>query len=238
MHECMRRRLMNLTPFLSDLKIFMSHFRLSRNGWRASSIVEYPTPRYGASSDEFDRCHNPGASRSADFNERYTKRDLRQKALRGDMGINMKVFATTDKEIRARATDPKRVTDRLGVPSETATAELWNQWRELDFVVGPQSSITMGDTVIEDGGCEGIHAIYSASVPAFAAALRALSNENLRERLNAESMRAAGLWLADYPGAVDEVFPEVLSAFHALRALVLRAEADGNGLIFCRYEAL
>ncbi len=153
------------------------------------------------------------------------------------MGINMKVFSLPDEEIRASIADPKRIAARLEYPSAVDAAELWNQWRAVDFVVGPQSSVMKGDITIEDAGWEGTHAIHSASVASFAQKLGALSDAAVRERLDPVEMRAAGVWVAEYPGAVDEIFPEILSAFHKLRDLARRAEAQGNGLVFCRYES-
>ena len=153
------------------------------------------------------------------------------------MGINMKVFSLPDEEINASVMDPKRITARLDYPSAVDAVELWNQWRAVDFVLGQQSFVMKGDITIEDAGWEGTHAIGSASVPSLAQKLRTLSDAAVRERLDPVDMRAAGVWVAEYPGAVDEIFPEILSAFHKLRDLAIRAEAQGNGLVFCRYES-
>ena len=154
------------------------------------------------------------------------------------MSVNMRVFSVGDDGIRASVEDRKRVRDWLWNPAEEDGAELWNRWREIDYVLGLHSPITSGDTAIEEGGSEPIHAIQSSRVPSFADALHAISDEVLRERLDPSQMRDAGLWVPVYPQYVDNIFSELAKAFHELRDVAARAADRGNGLIFCRYESL
>jgi hypothetical protein len=154
------------------------------------------------------------------------------------MGINMQVFSVTDDEIRASAADPKRVRDRVWGPATTDFAELWDHWRMMDYALGGRSFVMVGDTVIADSGTEPIHAIPASMVPAFAETLRSISDEMLRERLDPNRMRAAGLWVPEYPWYVDRIFAEFSSRFHELRDIAARAAVQRHGLIFCRYESL
>jgi hypothetical protein len=151
------------------------------------------------------------------------------------MSINMKVLPISDDDVASIAVDPKRLED----PSVTSdAAELYDHWREIDFVLGGQSFIMKGDIVLHESKSEPIHAIRSNNVPSLEAALSAISGNELRQRLDPVRMRAAGLWVPEYPQYVDKLFTDLSSALNGLRGVVASAAAQGKGLVVWRHEGL
>jgi hypothetical protein len=151
------------------------------------------------------------------------------------MAINMRVLSIRDDEVASVAADPKCLDHQ---PLKHDVAELHDHWREVDYVLGGQSFIMKGDTVIKQSKNEPIHAIRSSNVPSLAAALNALSGNELRHRLDPVRMREAGLWVPEYPGYIERLLPPVSTALDKLRELVQSAASQGKGLIVQRYEWL
>ncbi len=148
------------------------------------------------------------------------------------MSINMRVLPVRDDEIAAIAADP-RLLDGDAM-AESAT-ELYDSWRNIDYLLGGNSFLLAGDVEVKDSINEPAHAIRSNSIPALAAQLDAISDGDIRKRLGADVMRAAGMRVSQYHN-VDNMLRDILPAIHRLRTAVVRAVADKFGLVIWRYE--
>lgn len=146
----------------------------------------------------------------------------------------MRVLPVRDDEIAAIASDP-RLLDGAAM-AESAT-ELYDSWRNIDYLLGGKSFLLAGDVELKHSISEPAHAIRSSGMPALAAQLDAISDGDVRERLGADVMRAAGMRVSQYHN-VDNMLRDILPAMHGLRTAVVRAVADKLGLVIWRYEWL
>jgi len=150
------------------------------------------------------------------------------------MSINMRVLPIRDEQIAELAAEPGRFArDEMIDPA----AELYDNWRNIDYLLGGQSFLVEGDVQLKHSPNEPAHAIRSARVPALAAQLDQLSDGEIRDRLGAEVMRSAGMRVSQYH-SVDNLLRDVMPAMYQLRTAVVRAAADGSGLAVWRYEDL
>ena len=148
------------------------------------------------------------------------------------MSINVRVLPVSDEQFAKLAADPSRLArDEMTDPA----AELYDNWRNLDYLLGGQSFLVTGDVQLKDSTNEPAHAIRSARVPALAAQLDGLSDGDIRDRLGAEAMRSAGMRVSQYH-TVDNMLRDILPAMHQLRTAVVRAAAEERGLVVWRYE--
>lgn len=150
------------------------------------------------------------------------------------MSINMKVLPLLAGDIERVAADPKSLDDSSFIDG---AANLYDNWRDIDYILGSPSFLTSGDVVIRDSRDEPAHAIRSERVPELAALLESISDSDVRERLSAERMRAAGIHVSRFHN-VDNKLRDVAPAMHELRAVVARAVAENRGLLVWRYEWL
>lgn len=150
------------------------------------------------------------------------------------MSINMRVLPIRDEQIDELAANPSRLAhDEMIDPA----AELYDTWKNLDYLLGGQSFLVAGDVQLKHSANEPAHAIRSLRVPALAAQLDGLSDGDIRDRLGSEAMRSAGMRVSQYH-SVDNLLRDILPAMHQLRTVVVRAAADGSGLAVWRYEDL
>lgn len=150
------------------------------------------------------------------------------------MSINMKVLPVSDDEIARVAVDPRKLDDSAYT---SAAADLYEHWREIDYLLGGNSFLVTGDVVVKSSINEPAHAVRSERVPALVAHLDSISDGDVRERLSAERMRAAGLHVSRFHN-VDNKLRDIAPAMYELRAAVARAAAEHHGLVVWRFEWL
>jgi hypothetical protein len=150
------------------------------------------------------------------------------------MTINMRVMSASDEEIAVIAANPKRLDHQYDL---SQVAELYVHWRVLDYLLGGQSFLVKGDTVLKESKNEPVHVIRTAGLPTIADALQSASESEVRTKLDPARMRAAGLWVPEYPQYANEILPAILAALGELRDVVARASRDAKGLVVWRYES-
>src|SRR4051812_10519941 len=111
------------------------------------------------------------------------------------MSINMRVLPVRDEQIAELAADPSQLArDEMVEPA----AELYDNWKNLDYLLGGQSFLVTGDVQLKQSTNEPAHAIRSIRVPELVAQLDGLSDGDIRDRLGAEAMRSAGMRVSQY----------------------------------------
>lgn len=146
----------------------------------------------------------------------------------------MRVLPIRDEQIAELAAHPARLaSDEMVDPA----AELYDTWKNLDYLLGGQSFLVAGDVQLKHSSDEPAHAIRSSAVPALAAQLDGLFDGDIRDRLGAEAMRAAGMRVSLHHN-VDNLLRDILPAMYQLRTAVVRAATDGAGLVVWRYDGL
>ncbi len=150
------------------------------------------------------------------------------------MSYNMRVLPLPDDDIQRIAMNP-RVLEQSAMAD--AATELYDQWREIDYILGGQSFLLRGDVVLKQSANEPAHAILSKRVPQLASELERITDGEIRERLSPERMAEAGRRVPAYHN-VDSMLRDILPAIYGLRTAVARAAAEQRGLVIWRYEWL
>ncbi len=150
------------------------------------------------------------------------------------MSINMKVLPMSDEDMDLLAADPQRLSDEK---LTEGAAKLYDNWREIDYLLGGGSFLMSGDVLVKDSRDEPAYAIKSDRVPALAALLDSISDGDVRQRLDAERMRAAGVHVSRFHN-VDNMLRDIAPAMNELRSAVARAAAEKRGLLIWRFEWL
>lgn len=150
------------------------------------------------------------------------------------MSINMRILPVRDEEIERIAAEPRKLDDAANTAAAT---ELYDNWREIDYLLGGQSFLLVGDVVVKHSVDEPAHGVRSNHMPAIVALLDSISDGDVRERLSAESMRAAGVEVSRYHN-VDNMLRDIAPAMYRLRTAIARAAAENCGLVIWRYEWL
>ena len=169
------------------------------------------------------------------------------------MGISVSVLSATDDEIRAFPGVGGELDVALGRRIARGEDECYlaDYWDGLHYLLTGQASggelplsvLKRGD-VRYSGLDDPVHALFSDTVRALAAAMQALPEAVLRERFDPPTMSTAGEGGRPlYPGrywlslsSCDEMFRELMSQFRKLRDYASAAAAAGKGLLVCRYE--
>ncbi len=146
----------------------------------------------------------------------------------------MKILPVYDEEIDRVVADPRRL-DETKFTDEAR--DLYDNWREIDYLLGSHSFLMVGDILVKEGGDEPAHAIRSDHIPALATLLDSISDGDVRDRLSAERMRAAGLHVSRFHN-VENMLRDIAPAMYKLRSAVARAAAEKRGLLVWRYEWL
>jgi len=121
-------------------------------------------------------------------------------------------------------------------------------WDGLHFLLveGSQSStlpaaaLKFGDVSLRVGR-ESVHAILTRTLKRLADEINGLTEPALRERFDMERMLQANVypvrpWM--FPEEKESTFRELMVYFERFRKVVRKAAAEGDGLVFCRYEDL
>jgi hypothetical protein len=166
------------------------------------------------------------------------------------MGIALTILAATDAQIRAFQADPVPI-DAIVAGHGSSVCDLWDYWDGLHYLLTgghaagslPLGALKIGTTTIA-GASDPTHALHAAMTAALAEALRPLGSVDLLRRFDPPAMMRAGdRGKPIYPGRYwtphvprERVAAELWEVFDRYRAFVVRAAAEGEGLVVCRYE--